>query len=86
MSRSGSTRTASARGSLRGPITRSWRSAPGTSSEWRLPVRRSRESFNDKLRVAHSLEHPVSGHIGFWSKCDSVSAFKNLRVSTTAPQ
>jgi hypothetical protein len=41
---------------------------------------------NDKLRVTQTLDHPVSGRVGFWSKRDSVSAFKSLRVSVTTPQ
>jgi hypothetical protein len=35
---------------------------------------------NDRLQVEHTLDHPVSGPIGFWAKRDSVSAFKNLRL------
>jgi hypothetical protein len=35
---------------------------------------------NGKLRVEHSLDHPVSGRLGFWAKPDSVSSFKALRV------
>jgi len=35
---------------------------------------------NGQLRVEHTLDHPVSGRVGFWAKPDSVSAFKALRI------
>jgi hypothetical protein len=35
---------------------------------------------NGRLRLAHTLDRPVAGRVGFWAKPDSVSAFKGLQV------
>lgn len=35
---------------------------------------------NDMLRVEHELTAPVHGRLGFWTKRDSVTAFKDVRV------
>jgi uncharacterized iron-regulated membrane protein len=37
-------------------------------------------SVGDKLRLEHTLPSPVAGRVGFWTKRDSVSAFKNFSV------
>ena len=37
-------------------------------------------TVNDKLRLEHTLPAPVSGRVGFWTKRDSISAFKNFSV------
>ena len=33
------------------------------------------------LRVTHELEQPVAGRVGFWTKRDATSSFKNLQVT-----
>jgi hypothetical protein len=35
---------------------------------------------NEKLRLEHTLPGPISGRVGFWTKRDSISAFKNFSV------
>jgi hypothetical protein len=35
---------------------------------------------NDRLRVRHTLDQPVSGRIGLWAKPDVVTAFAGLQV------
>ena len=35
---------------------------------------------NDKLRVRHTLDQPVSGRIGLWAKPDVVTSFAGLQV------
>lgn len=35
-------------------------------------------SVNDKLRLEHVLPAPVSGRVGFWTKRDSITAFKGF--------
>ena len=35
---------------------------------------------NDKLRVRHTLDQPVSGRIGLWAKTDVVTAFRGLQA------
>lgn len=37
-------------------------------------------TVNDKLRLEHTLPTPVSGRVGFWTKRDSISAFKGFSV------
>ena len=37
-------------------------------------------TVNDKLRLEHTLPAPVSGRVGFWTKRDSISAFKGFSV------
>ena len=37
-------------------------------------------SVGDKLRLEHTLPAPVAGRVGFWTKRDSVSAFKGFSV------
>ena len=35
-------------------------------------------SVNDKMRIEHTLPEAVSGRVGFWTKRDSISAFKGF--------
>ena len=35
---------------------------------------------NDKLRVRHTLDEPISGRIGLWAKTDVVTSFRGLQV------
>jgi hypothetical protein len=35
---------------------------------------------NDKLRVRHTLDQPVSGRIGLWAKPDVVTTFRGLQA------
>jgi hypothetical protein len=37
-------------------------------------------SSGTRLSVAHRLEQPVAGRVGFWTKRDATSAFKNLQI------
>ena len=37
-------------------------------------------SVGNKLRVEHTLPAPVSGRVGFWTKRDSITAFKGFSV------
>lgn len=37
-----------------------------------------------RLTVRHTLEHPVSGRVGVWTKTDSVTAFREFTVSHAA--
>jgi uncharacterized iron-regulated membrane protein len=37
-------------------------------------------SVGDKLRLEHTLEAPVTGRVGFWTKRDSITAFKGFSV------
>jgi len=34
----------------------------------------------DKLRLEHALAAPVNGRVGFWTKRDSITAFKGFSV------
>jgi hypothetical protein len=36
---------------------------------------------NDTLRFEHQLPQPVDGRVGFWTKRDSVTMFKDVRVT-----
>ena len=38
-------------------------------------------SVNGRLTLAHALPRPVSGRVGFWTKRDSVTAFKDFTIS-----
>jgi len=38
--------------------------------------------LDDKLLLEHTLEAPVSGKVGVWSKTDSVSQFDEYAVDT----
>lgn len=54
-------------------------------NEWhelKIDVRGTRVvvSVNDKLRLEHTLPAPVSGRVGFYTKRDSVTAFKDFRI------
>jgi len=40
---------------------------------------------NGVLRLEHELERPVSGRVGFWTKRDSTTLFKDIRVEPAAP-
>ncbi len=40
-------------------------------------------SVNDRLHLEHTLPRPVSGRVGFYTKRDSITAFKDFR--TTSP-
>ena len=44
--------------------------------EIRGPVVRA--SVNDKLRLEHTLPAAVRGRVGFWTKRDTISAFKEF--------
>lgn len=37
-------------------------------------------SVDDRLRLEHTLPAPVSGRVGFWTKRDSITAFKGFSV------
>lgn len=37
-------------------------------------------TVNDKLRLEHTLPAPVAGRVGFWTKRDSITAFKGFSV------
>ncbi len=37
-------------------------------------------SVGDKLRLEHALAAPVTGRVGFWTKRDSITAFKGFSV------
>lgn len=54
----------------------------GTWHELRVEVRGTKvtASVNDKLRLEHTLPAPVSGRVGFWTKRDSITAFKGFSV------
>jgi hypothetical protein len=39
-------------------------------------------SVNDVLKLEHTLPASVAGRIGFWAKRDSVTEFKDIRVSS----
>ncbi len=39
---------------------------------------------NDSLRLEHELPSAVDGGIGFWTKRDSVTEFKDIRVQATS--
>lgn len=41
-------------------------------------------TVNDKLRFEQTLPRPVNGRVGFWTKRDSVTMFKDVRVSANA--
>ncbi len=41
-------------------------------------------TVNDKLRVTHTLDRDVGGHVGLWTKADSVTSFRNLTVAHTS--
>jgi hypothetical protein len=38
-------------------------------------------SAGTRLSVAHDIARPVAGRVGFWTKRDATSAFKNLQIS-----
>jgi hypothetical protein len=54
----------------------------GTWHELKVEVRGAKvvASVNDKLRLEHTLPAPVAGRVGFWTKRDSVTAFKGFSV------
>ena len=37
-------------------------------------------SVNGRLRLEHTLPRPVSGRVGFYTKRDSITAFKDFSV------
>ena len=39
------------------------------------------EAANGKLRFEHALPEPIDGRIGFWTKRDSITLFKDVRVT-----
>lgn len=55
----------------------------GTWHDLRVEVRGStvRASVNGKLHLEHTLPAPVSGRVGFYTKRDSVTAFKTFALS-----
>lgn len=38
---------------------------------------------NDTMRLEHDLQRPVQGHLGFWTKRDSVTQFRQIAVQRT---
>ena len=54
-----------------------------TWHELRVEIRGARvtASVNDRLRLEHTLPAPVAGRVGFWTKRDSISAFKEFSTS-----
>ncbi len=38
-------------------------------------------TVNDRLRVAHTLDRDIAGRVGFWTKADSVTAFRGLTAT-----
>jgi hypothetical protein len=54
----------------------------GVWHELRVEVRGTRvvTTVNGKLRIEHTLPARVSGRVGFYTKRDSVTAFKNFRI------
>jgi hypothetical protein len=54
-----------------------------TWHELRIEIRGARvtASVNDTLRLAHTLPAPVAGRVGFWTKRDSISAFKDFSAT-----
>ena len=55
-------------------------------NEWhdiRVEVRGTKltASINGRLNLEHTLPRPVSGRVGFWTKRDSVTAFKDFAIS-----
>ncbi len=55
----------------------------GTWHDLRVEVRGStvRASVNGKLHLEHKLPAPVSGRVGFYTKRDSVTAFKSFSIT-----
>jgi hypothetical protein len=54
-------------------------------NEWheiRVEVRGTKVtgSINGRLHLEHTLPRPVSGRVGFWTKRDSITAFKNFSL------
>ena len=54
-----------------------------TWHELRVEIRGARvtASVNDTLRLEHTLPAPVTGRVGFWTKRDSISAFKDFSAA-----
>jgi hypothetical protein len=54
----------------------------GTWHELKVDVRGAKviATVGDKLRLEHTLPGPISGRVGFWTKRDSISAFKSFSV------
>ena len=54
-----------------------------TWHELRVEIRGARvtASVNDTLRLEHTLPAAVAGRVGFWTKRDSISAFKEFSAS-----
>ncbi len=46
--------------------------------EVRVSGRQATAIVNDKLRLTHELPTPVNGGVGFWTKRDSITAFKEF--------
>ncbi|MBI3391905.1 MAG: hypothetical protein HY039_01820 [Nitrospirae bacterium] len=65
------------------------RNTPTPSRTWhtlRLEVqgREVHGYLNDKLYLTHTLDAPVSGRVGLWSKADSVVYFDGYRIVPAA--
>ena len=54
-----------------------WHELSVTIAGTRLSV----EANNGKIRFEHPLPEPVDGRIGFWTKRDSVTLFKDVRIT-----
>jgi uncharacterized iron-regulated membrane protein len=54
----------------------------GAWHELKVEVRGTKviATVNDKLRLEHTLPAPVAGRVGFWTKRDSITAFKGFSV------
>lgn len=54
----------------------------GTWHELKVDVRGTKviATVNDQLRLEHTLPAPVAGRVGFWTKRDSITAFKAFSV------
>ena len=64
------------------------RNTPTPSKQWhdlKLVVqgKNIKGYLDGKLYLEHALSEPVSGHIGLWSKADSVVYFDDIRVEST---
>ncbi len=65
------------------------RDTPTPTGEWqqlRLNVKgvRLEAALNGKVLLVHTLEQPVSGRVGLWSKADSVVYFDDYSVTLAA--
>ena len=38
-------------------------------------------TVNDSVTVEHTLDKPLTGHVGVWAKRDAVTLFRNFQVN-----